>query len=220
MSSISVIVAEDNYLVREGLRLVLDDEPEVDVLEYVNDHTALLNAIERHEPQVVVTDVRMPPTNRDEGIRVGAALRDERPGIGVVVISQYVEPEYVLKLFEQGSSRRAYLLKEHVGHANQLVGAIRTVASGGSVVDPRVVEVLVDARMRARNSPLADLTPRERDVLAGVAEGKSNAAIAESLYLTKRAVEKNINSIFAKLGMADDHDVSRRVVAALMYLSE
>jgi DNA-binding NarL/FixJ family response regulator len=218
--AIAVVVAEDNYLVREGLRLVLDDEPEVVVCEYVADHVGLMNAIARHEPDVVVTDVRMPPTNTDEGIAVGAALRDERPEMGVVVISQYVQPDYVLKLFEHGAARRAYLLKQHVGHSNQLVGAIRTVASGGSVVDPRVVEVLVEARTRARDSPLGELTPRERDVLGGVAEGKSNAAIAQSLFLTKRAVEKNINSIFTKLGMPDDHDVSRRVVAALMFLSD
>ncbi len=219
-TALRVVVAEDNYLVREGIRLVLDKDEDVDVVEYCADGTALVNAIERHDPDVVVTDVRMPPTHTNEGIRVAVDLRDRRPETGVVVISQYAEPEYLLELFEHGSDRRAYLLKEHVGNAEQLVGAIRAVAEGGSVVDPHVVEVLVEARMHVRNSPLLELTPRERDVLAGLAEGKSNAAIANSLFLTKRAVEKNINAIFTKLGMPDDRDVSRRVVAALMFLSE
>jgi Response regulator containing a CheY-like receiver domain and an HTH DNA-binding domain len=168
----------------------------------------------------VITDIRMPPTNTDEGIRAATALRENHPGVGVVVISQYVSPHYALRLFEEGSAGRAYVLKEHVGHRIQLMEAIRAVASGDSVVDPKVVDVLVQARMRAKNSQLAELTPRERDVLAGVAAGKSNAAVASSLYLTKRAVEKNINSIFAKLGLRDDQSVSRRVQAALLYLAE
>lgn len=215
-----IVVAEDAYLVREGIRQVLAQEDEVEVVEFCSDLSSLLQAVDRHEPDVVVTDIRMPPSNTDEGIRAAATLRASRPAMGVVVISQYVSPHYAIKLFEDGSARRAYLLKEHIGHRNHLMGAIREVASGGSVVDPAVVEVLVESRTRAKNSPLAHLTPREREVLAGVAEGKSNAAIAKSLFLTKRAVEKNINSIFAKLDLADDTDVSRRVVASLMFLAE
>ncbi len=173
-----------------------------------------------HRPNVVITDIRMPPTNSDEGVQAAATLRESHPEIGVVVISQYVTPHYALKLFEHGSAGRAYLLKEHVGHRIQLMEAIREVAEGGSVVDPKVVDVLVEARMRARNSLLARLSTREREVLAGVATGASNAAIAESLFLTKRAVEKNINSLFAKLGLTDDKTTSRRVRAALLFLAD
>lgn len=216
-----LVVAEDAYLIREGIRSALEREAdEIEVLEYCSDLPTLLHAVEEHSPDVVITDIRMPPTNTDEGIQAAAQLRESHPAIGVVVISQYVSPHYALWLFEEGSAGRAYLLKERVGHRIQLMEAIRAVASGGSVVDPKVVDVLVEARMRARNSPLGQLTKREREVLAGVAAGKSNAAIAESLFLTKRAVEKNINSIFAKLDLTDDNNVSRRVRAALLFLAE
>jgi len=216
-----LVVAEDAYLIREGIRSALEREgEEVEVLEYCPDLGSLLRAVEVHRPNVVITDIRMPPTSTDEGIQAAVTLRDTHPTIGVVVISQYVSPNYALRLFEQGSAGRAYLLKERVGHRIQLMEAIREVAAGGSVVDPKVVDVLVEARMRARNSPLTQLTKREREVLAGVAAGKANAAIAESLFLTKRAVEKNINSIFAKLDLTEDNTVSRRVRAALLFLAE
>jgi DNA-binding NarL/FixJ family response regulator len=215
-----LVVAEDSYLVRQGIRQVLDEEDEIEVVEYCSDYGSLIDSVHRERPDVVVTDIRMPPSHTDEGIRAAALLRDEAPEVGVVVVSQYVDPHYAIKLFEFGAGRRAYLLKEHVGHRNHLMGAIREVAAGGSVVDPKVVEVLVEARTRARNSPLLQMTHREREVLAGVAQGKSNAAIADALFLTKRAVEKNINSIFAKLGLADDTEVSRRVVASLIFLAE
>ena len=215
-----VVVAEDAYLIREGIRQVLEGEEEVEVVEYCADLGSLLRAVEQHEPDVVITDIRMPPSSTDEGIQAAATLYETHPAVGIVVISQYVSPHYALRLFEHGSAGRAYLLKEHIGHRIQLMEAIREVAKGGSVVDPKVVDVLVEARVRARNSPLAQLTPREREVLAGVAAGKSNAAVASSLFLTKRAVEKNINSIFAKLGLDDDTDVSRRVVATLLYLAD
>jgi DNA-binding NarL/FixJ family response regulator len=216
-----LVVAEDAYLIREGIRSALErEEDEVEVLEYCPDLDSLLRAVEEHEPNVVITDIRMPPTNTDEGIQAATALREEHPEIGVVVISQYVSPHYALKLFEHGSAGRAYLLKEHVGHRIQLMEAIREVAAGGSVVDPKVVDVLVEARMRAKNSLLARLSTREREVLAGVATGASNAAIAESLFLTKRAVEKNINSLFAKLDLTDDKSTSRRVRAALLFIAD
>jgi len=216
-----LVVAEDAYLIREGIRSALEREKdEIEVLEYCSDLPALLRAVELHRPDVVITDIRMPPTSTDEGIQAAAALRESHPDVGVVVISQYVSPRYALRLFEHGSAGRAYLLKERVGNRIQLMEAIREVAAGGSVVDPKVVDVLVEARMRARNSQLAQLTPRELQVLAGVAAGKSNAAVAGSLFLTKRAVEKNINSIFAKLGLSDDYSVSRRVQAALLFLAE
>jgi DNA-binding NarL/FixJ family response regulator len=216
-----LVVAEDAYLIREGIRSALEREKdEVEVLEYCADLDTLLHAVEEHRPNVVITDIRMPPTNTDEGIRAAAALRESRPEIGVVVISQYVSPHYALKLFEHGSAGRAYLLKERVGHRIQLLEAIREVAAGGSVVDPKVVDVLVEARMRAKNSLLSRLSTREREVLAGVATGASNAAIAESLFLTKRAVEKNINSLFAKLDLTDDKTTSRRVQAALLFIAD
>jgi len=216
-----LVVAEDAYLVREGIRSALEREgEEVEVLEYCPDLGSLLRAVEAAPPDVVITDIRMPPTLTDEGIQAAATLREDHPEIGVVVISQYVSPHYALKLFEHGSAGRAYLLKEHIGHRIQLMEAIREVAAGGSVVDPKVVDVLVEARMRAKNSRLSRLSTREREVLAGVATGASNAAIADSLFLTKRAVEKNINSLFAKLDLTDDKTTSRRVRAALLFLAD
>jgi DNA-binding NarL/FixJ family response regulator len=216
-----LVVAEDAYLIREGIRSALEPEhEEVEVCEYCPDLPTLLHAVEQHSPNVVITDIRMPPSNTDEGIQAATALRESHPEIGVVVISQYVSPHYALKLFEHGSAGRAYLLKEHVGHRIQLMEAIREVGAGGSVVDPKVVDVLVEARMRAKNSLLARLSTREREVLAGVATGASNAAIAESLFLTKRAVEKNINSLFAKLDLTDDKSTSRRVRAALLFIAD
>jgi DNA-binding NarL/FixJ family response regulator len=169
---------------------------------------------------VVLTDIRMPPSNTDEGIRLADQLRERRPGTGVVVLSQYAEPPYVLALLEHGSDRRGYLLKERIHDRGQLVSAIDAVAQGGSVIDPKIVEVLVAGKARAARSPLAELTPRERDVLAEMAAGKSNKAIAESLVLTKRAVEKHVNSIFMKLGLAESEDVSKRVKATLMFLAD
>jgi DNA-binding NarL/FixJ family response regulator len=216
-----LVVAEDAYLIREGIRSALEREhDEVEVCEYCPDLPSLLQAVEQHHPNVVITDIRMPPSNTDEGIQAATELRESHPEIGVVVISQYVSPHYALKLFEHGSAGRAYLLKEHVGHRIQLMEAIREVGAGGSVVDPKVVDVLVEARMRAKNSLLARLSTREREVLAGVATGASNAAIAESLFLTKRAVEKNINSLFAKLDLTDDKATSRRVRAALLFIAD
>jgi DNA-binding NarL/FixJ family response regulator len=215
-----VVVADDTYLIREGLRQVLEGEDEVEIVAYSSSLPALFEEVAEHRPDVVITDIRMPPTNTDEGIQAAAELHAMDPPVGVVVISNYVSPHYVLRLFEHGSAGTAYLLKEHIAHRERLVDAIREVASGGSVVDPAVVDVLVDARMRARNSALAELTPREREVLARVAQGKSNAAIADELFLTKRAIEKNINSIFSKLGLVNDTEISRRVAATLLYLAE
>jgi DNA-binding NarL/FixJ family response regulator len=215
---IRVIIAEDAYLVREAVELILSSSDEVEVVRAVADGRTLLDAVDEELPDVVITDIRMPPSVTDEGIRVAHALRERHPQIGVVVLSQYAEPRYPLALLEGGSARRAYLLKERVHDRGELVSAIKKVQAGESVIDPKVVEVLVEARAREDSSPLSELTPREYEVLAEIARGKSNAAIAESLYLTKRAVEKHINAIFMKLNLSNPDDVSRRVTAALMFL--
>jgi DNA-binding NarL/FixJ family response regulator len=215
-----VILAEDSFIVREGLREILAAQPGVDVVAACGDLDGLLEAAGNQDPDVIVTDIRMPPSNTDEGIRAAATLRETHPHVGVVVLSQYSHPGYVLALFESGSDGRAYLLKERVHDLGQLMSAIEAVAGGGSVIDPKVVEVLVAARARGDGSPLADLTPAERRVLAEIAQGRSNVAIAESLQLSKRAVEKHTHSIFTKLGLASSAEVSKRVKAALLFLAE
>src|SRR5918999_4007189 len=218
--ALRLVLAEDNLLVREGLEQLLAGADGLEIVAACADLDTLREAIAEHKPDVVITDIRMPPTRTDEGIRVAEQLRESDPEVGVVVLSQYSEPAYVLKLLEAGSDRRGYLLKERVHDRGQLSTAIRTVAEGGSVIDPKLVEVLVAGRAAVEQSPLRDLTAREREVLAEIAEGKSNAAIAESLVLTKRAVEKHINSIFMKLGLAAADDVSKRVKATLMFLAD
>lgn len=217
---IRVALAEDNLLVREGLRQLLATAPEIDVVAVCADRDSLLEAVAAERPDAVVTDIRMPPTNKDEGIEVAARLRQTSPSTGVVVLSQFADAAYALRLFDQGSSGRAYLLKERVSDLEQLVRAIQEVVQGGSVVDPRVVESLITARSRKKESALESLTPREKDVLAQVAEGKNNAAIAAALFLTERGVEKHINAIFSKLSLSEEKDLHRRVKAALIYLME
>ncbi len=218
--NVRVVIAEDSLIVREGIQQILALEPDVDVVASCGDLPELMEAIERETPDVVLTDIRMPPGQGDEGIRVAGWLREAHPEIGVVVLSQYAEPSYALTLLEPGSDRRGYLLKERVHDASQLRAAIEAVAQGGAIIDPKLVDALVLGKARLERSPLAELTPREREVLAEIAQGKSNAAIADSLVLTKRAVEKHINSIFLKLGLAYADDVSKRVKAALLFLSE
>jgi DNA-binding NarL/FixJ family response regulator len=215
-----VVIADDDLLVREGLEQVLARQPNVDVVGSYADLPSLLEAVEVDPPDVVLTDIRMPPSRSDEGIRAAEVLRDTHPGVGVVVLSQYAEPIYALSLLEAGSEGRGYLLKERVHDGAQLLSALETVAAGGSVVDTRVVEVLVADKSRAERSPLADLTPREREVLSQIAQGKNNSAIADSLVLTKRAIEKHINSIFSKLDLSEAEDASKRVKATLAFLSE
>jgi DNA-binding NarL/FixJ family response regulator len=217
---IRLVLADDHYLVREGVRRLLETEPDLEIAAVCADLGSLLAAVDAERPDVVVTDIRMPPGNADEGIQAAARLRETHPGVGVVVLSQYANPSYALALLEHGSEGRAYLLKERVGDVEQLVSAIRAVAEGGSVVDPKVVEALVAQNARADDSPLNQLTPRERDVLREMAEGKNNAAIADSLVLTERSVEKVIHSIFLKLGLTWETSVHRRVKAVVLYLAE
>jgi DNA-binding NarL/FixJ family response regulator len=218
--ALRLVVAEDSYLVREGLRQALNDLPGIETVAICEDLPSLLAAIEEDHPDVVLTDIRMPPGLSDEGIQVSERLRDTSPSTGLVVLSQYLDAEYALALLDRGAAGRAYLLKERVSDREQLLAAIREVARGGSVIDPKVVEKLLDARNRRANSALAGLTPREREVLAAVAQGKNNAAIAAQLFLTERAVEKHINSIFSKLQLSEELDVHRRVKAVLMFLAE
>ena len=214
-----VVMAEDNFLIREGVRELLDSDPDVEVVASCSDMDALLEAVARTKPDVVLTDIRMPPTDSDEGIRAAEKLRDTAPDLGVVVLSQYDEPDYALALLERGARGRGYLLKQRVSDLDQLVGALREVARGGSVIDPKIVEGLVAARSKVA-SPLDQLTAREREVLSEMAQGKNNAAIAAGLVLTERAIERHINSIFSKLGLTQEKDVHRRVKAVLLFLSE
>jgi DNA-binding NarL/FixJ family response regulator len=214
-----VVVAEDSYLVREGVVRLLGAQPEIEVVAACGDLDSLLETVDTEMPDVVLTDIRMPPTGTDEGVRAANILRERHPNVGVVVLSQYSEPAYALALLEDGSARRAYLLKERVSDVNQLLGAIREVAAGGSVIDPQVVEALVAARTRKRGSLLQHLTPREREVLETMAQGRNNAGIAGALHLSERAVEKHINSLFAKLGLSEEPDVHRRVKAVLVFLA-
>jgi DNA-binding NarL/FixJ family response regulator len=217
---IRLVLAEDHYLVREGIRHLLEMQPDLEVAAVCDDLGSLLTAVDAERPDVVVTDVRMPPGGTDEGIQAAVRLRETDPEIGVVVLSQYANPSYVLTLLEGGSARRAYLLKERVKDLEQLVGAIRTVADGGSVIDPEVVESLVAANARGAESPLKQLTKREHDVLREMAAGKNNAAIAEALFLTESSVEKVIHSIFLKLGLTWEEAVHKRVKAVILYLAE
>ena len=217
---VAIALADDSLIVREGLSQMLGDQAGLDLVASCPDLPSLLAAIDDVSPDVVVTDIRMPPTNTDEGIRLASLLRERNPEIGVVVLSNYAEPEYAIALLESGSEGRAYLLKERVHDRAQLVAAIEAVAAGGSMMDSKIVEPLVAARMQAEQSQLSVLTAREREVLAEIATGKSNAAIADSLVLTKRAVEKHINSIFLKLNLSFVEDVSKRVKATLLFLAE
>jgi DNA-binding NarL/FixJ family response regulator len=216
---LSVVLAEDNLLVREGVASLLRASPDIRVAASCVDADGLRKAIAEHEPDVVVTDIRMPPLLDDDGVRVAIELRRQRPGVGVVVLSSRDDPEYALALMEGGTAGRAYLLKERVAQPGELLHAVREVAAGRSVVDQQVVQRLLQTG-RPTQSPLHRLSPRETEVLAGMAEGANNAVIAERLFLSVRGVERHINSIFAKLDLTGDQDYHHRVRAVLMYLAE
>ena len=220
---IRVVVADDSYIVREGIEEILAACEGVVVEASCADRDSLLAEVDARPPDVVVTDIRMPPTSTDEGIQIAARLRETHPRIGVVILSQYSDPSYALRLLDPGSDGRAYLLKDRVHDRAELLDAIEAAAGGRSVIDPKVVEILVQAQTRAERSPLSELTPRELEVLSAIAEGKSNTAIAEDLVLTKRAVEKHINAIFLKLGLThavESEEISKRVKAALLFLAD
>src|SRR3954454_25146675 len=217
---VRVVLADDSLLMCEALTHVLEAEPSIELVGVCGDRDSLMKAVDAEEADVVVTDIRMPPGMDDEGIRVASELRTTHPNTGVVILSQFAEARYALELLQSGSDGRAYLLKDRIHDRRELVAAIQATAEGASVIDPRIVEILVDARASAGDSALAELTPRERQILGQIAQGKSNAAIASTLGLSKRAVEKHINSIFFKLDLTESAHVSRRVKAALMYLAE
>jgi DNA-binding NarL/FixJ family response regulator len=215
-----IVVAEDNLLVREGIIKLLEHQNGVDVVGSCGTYDELMELADAENPDVVLTDIRMPPTGTDEGIRAALALRDSHPKAGVVVLSQYADPAYALALLERGSEGRAYLLKERVSDGAQIVSAIEEVAKGGSVIDPLVVESLVAQRTKRKSSALERLTPREREVLEQMAQGRNNAGIAQALFLSERAIEKHINSLFSKLGLSGEPDVHRRVKAVLLFLRD
>ena len=219
-TSIRVVFADDSYLVREAFTHMLTQDPRIVLAAVCEDGESLRAAIEAEQPDVVLTDIRMPPSGDDEGIAVANQLRVTHPEVGVVVVSQYVEPRYGIALLEKGSERRAYLLKERLHNRDQLLAALDAVAHGASVVDPKVIDALISNSNRAEESPLAELTPRELEILRELAVGKSNQAIAAALVITKRAIENHVYAIFRKLGLAGDEDVSHRVKAALIYLAQ
>ncbi|EFC82081.1 two component transcriptional regulator, LuxR family [Parafrankia sp. EUN1f] len=214
------MIADDSLLIREGARTLLEEQADLTVVGLADDHDGLLLAAAELAPDVVVTDICMPPTNTDEGIRAALTLRHRSPGIGVVVLSQYDDPRHATALLSDGVAGLSYLLKERVAQPGQLADAVRAVAGGGSVIDPRVVEAMIVARTRQANGAIHALTPREREVLAEMATGASNTAIAARLVVTVRAVERHINSIFAKLALTEVGEVHRRVRAVLLYLSD
>ena len=217
--AIRLVLAEDSALMREGVRTLIQLEEDLELVAVSEDLDSLLDAVRLHDPDVVLTDIRMPPTGTDEGVRAARLLRETHPETGVVVLSHYLEPAYALALFEAGADRRGYLLNERVSDGEQLAVAIREIARGGTVVDPQVVDVLLLARAATR-SPVGTLTPRERETLAEMAQGKNNAAIGDALGLGDRAVEKHINAVFSKLGLSEEQAVHRRVKAVLVYLAE
>jgi DNA-binding NarL/FixJ family response regulator len=214
----TLLIAEDDYLVREGARAVLDAHPRLEVLGTAGDPDEVVALLEAHDPDVVILDIRMPPTYTTEGIELAQRIRATRPGTGIVVLSQHADPEYALELLKDGSDGVAYLLKERLGDADRLVQAIEEVRAGGSMLDPRIVEALLEAQRRRTASKLAGLTPRELEVLALMASGRGNAAIARELSITDRSVEKHSNAIFRKLGLSEELELNRRVAAVLFYL--
>ena len=227
MSQLRIVIADDNYLVREGARRLLEDSGEVTVLAAVGSAPELLDAVPRHGPDAVLTDIRMPQdgTGRDqaramEGIDAAHAIKRTAPAVGVVILSQYADESYAFELFRNGTAGLAYLLKDRVGDLRQLLSALREAAGGGSVIDPQVVDALVARRVRLRESPLARLTPRELDVLREMAQGRGNAGIAQALSLSESSVEKHVNAIFTKLDLASEQQVHRRVAAVLTFLRD
>jgi DNA-binding NarL/FixJ family response regulator len=218
--ALRVVLAEDQFLVREGTRRLLEEHGGVEVVGVAGDYDSVLAAVEERRPDAVLMDVRMPPTYSMEGIEAAHVIRSRFPEIGVVVLTQHDDEEYVWALVRHGVERLGYLHKVRVGDLEQVVRALNEVAAGGSVLDPRIVETLLGQREGKPGSALASLTSGERDVLALMAEGLSNRRIATSLHLSLGAVEKRIAAVFAKLSLAPEDELNRRVAAVLLYLRE
>lgn len=216
--ALRVVFADDNFLVRQGVSSLLAESSDVELVAVVGDAPSLLEAVARHQPDAVLTDIRMPPTHTAEGIDAAKQIRVQHPQIGVVVLSQHVGEGYAMDLLSDGVAGLGYLLKDRVSDLSELVRALQEVARGGSALDPRVVEDLMARRTGDASSPLSGLTDREREVLQVMATGRNNATIAQQLYMSGRAVEKHIGSVFAKLGLADEQEVNRRVMAVLAFL--
>jgi len=215
-----VIVAEDNYLLREGTRRLLEDSGEVDVVAAVGTAVELLDAVERLRPHAVLTDIRMPPGHHMEGIEAARIIRSRHPEVGVVVLSQHSDELYAYELLKDGTAGLAYLLKERVSDLDGLVRTLREVVGGGSVIDAKVVEALLGRRAREDGSGLGTLTPREREVLAKMAEGSTNPVIGRALFMSESTVEKHVSAILSKLGLSEEKEIDRRVAAVLAYLRE
>jgi DNA-binding NarL/FixJ family response regulator len=215
-----IVLADDSYLARLALTHLFEDVPTMLVVGECSDGDAVAQILDEQRADVLITDIRMPPSGHDEGIRLASRLRETHPALGVIVLSTYAEVAYALRLFEHGSDSRGYLLKDRIRERQQVIDAVVTVADGGSVTDPTVVDELIRSQMASTRSRLDELTPRELETLALVAEGRSNADIAEELVLTKHAIEKHVNAIFAKLDLGNPDHVSRRVKAALLYLAD
>lgn len=213
--TIRVLVADDSYLAREGIARILEDEPDIELVDECEDLESLRRAVAELKPDVVVTDVRMPPTGTDEGIQVAAELRESHPDVAVLVLSQVADSAYAMELFKRGTEGRGYVVKDSLRRGDELTRAIREVAAGATYVDSRVVATLLAPRS---DDQLDVLTPRELEILGLIAEGRSNAAIAAATQISKRGVERHVNSIFAKLRLADAGDVNRRVMATLAFL--
>jgi DNA-binding NarL/FixJ family response regulator len=215
---ISVVLAEDNYLIRAGTAALLAAVPGVSLAATACDADELLATVEERQPDVVITDVRMPPTHTTEGLVAAIAIRERYPEVGVILLTQFTDPDYAHQLLRHGAAGVGYLLKERIADIDELARSLRQVAAGGSALDPELVEALLDRRAKERDSPVATLSPREREVLEQMAQGKNNAAIGRSLFLSERAVQKHINSLFAKLDLNHHDDAHRRVLAVLTYL--
>ena len=213
-----VVFADDNLLVREGVAALLAEVEGVELVDALVDSASLVESVAKHRPDVALTDIRMPPSFTNEGIEAAKRIRAEHPSTGVVVLSQYVEEDYAFELLANGVSGLGYLLKERVSQLDELVHALREVARGGSALDPRVVEALMARKDNQARSLLGGLTEREREVLESMATGRNNATIAKNLNLSERAVEKHVGSVFQKLGLIEETQTNRRVMAVLAFL--
>jgi DNA-binding NarL/FixJ family response regulator len=216
--TLRVVLADDNYIVREGVSALLRDVEEIELVTTVSDSSSLMRAVAEHRPDAVLTDIRMPPTHTTEGIEAAKRIRADYPHIGVVVLSQYADDEYAFELLQNGVAGLGYLLKERVADVDELIRALQEVARGGSALDPKVIDGLLARKSSEVTTPLLGLTDREREVLQQMATGRNNASIARTVFMSERAVEKHIGSIFQKLGLVEEQEVNRRIMAVLTFL--